>query len=157
MTHAFLSNFPDPPKLQLASWLGPSGISRGCSRRCRRIDIRTGIISTCNQRCSLFFFDYSLEKIAYSHQRTVYCNQLQFALIIHDITVPFSNECLFFFFFFLIQIVPLSITICLAIFSPFLSFPIHAFHGRRFCIRNLCSRNVRCRSKMISSICAVGF
>lgn len=57
---------------------------------------------------SLFFFStIRWKKIAYSHQRTVYCNQLriQFALIIRiPITGPFdSPTSVRFFFFFLIQ------------------------------------------------------
>lgn len=56
----------------------------------------------------LFFFFSTIrwKKIAYSHQRTVYCNQLriQFALIIRiPITGPFDFPTSVRFFFFLIQ------------------------------------------------------
>lgn len=55
----------------------------------------------------LFFFStIRWKKIAYSHQRTVYCNQLriQFALIIRiPITGPFDFPTSVRFFFFLIQ------------------------------------------------------
>lgn len=76
----------------------------------------------------LFFFFSTIrwKKIAYSHQRTVYCNQLriQFALIIRiPITGPFDSPTSVRFFFFFNPTVPLSlvspITICLAVYFFF--------------------------------------
>ena len=89
---------------------------------------------------SLFFSTVRSKKIAYSHQRTVYCNQLriQFALIIRiPITGPLSSDFPTMFVFFN-PTVPLSlvspITICLAIYFS-LSFypsPEYTFHARIF-------------------------
>lgn len=92
----------------------------------------------------LFFFFSTIrwKKIAYSHQRTVYCNQLriQFALIIRiPITGPFDSPTSVRFFFFFNPTVPLSlvspITICLAVYF-FFSISLRpsnvTFHARIF-------------------------